>query len=175
MRSPSSLSFLRPWSRREAGTHLPCGGTEIDFDHRGFDGDCDVDSDVAHEGIGHPSRSRWHWSRGNFRFRNHSVQDCGRPWDQQRGSASDRVGSGIRESTAIATTVFTLRRLCLGLGHSRCRISFSMRESVGRIAFGNSYTVPISDSSRSSFYSEPFWGDRERCYRECGGSAIWQK
>ncbi len=52
--------------RREAGTHLPCGGVEIDFNHRGFDGDCDVDSDAAHEGIGHPARSRRHWSGGDF-------------------------------------------------------------------------------------------------------------
>jgi PST family polysaccharide transporter len=46
------------------------------------------------------------------------------------------VGSG--NQSVIATTVFTLRRLCLALGIVGAASLFLMRESVGRIAFGNS-------------------------------------
>jgi enterobacterial common antigen flippase len=45
------------------------------------------------------------------------------------------VGSGSQP--LIATTVFTLRRLCLVLGIIGAATLFLLRESVGRVAFGN--------------------------------------
>ena len=56
------------------------------------------------------------------------------------GRSPDRVRSRLRGQTTIATTVFTLRRVCLILGIVGAAVLFLLREQVSKLTFGTLIT-----------------------------------
>ena len=140
--------------RRASGNHLPCRGVEIDVNHWGLDGDCDVDSDLEDQGVGNPARSTGIGLEAIFGSVVTLSKTASTSGSAVRGSVRLRRRR-IRKPKVIATTVFTLRRVCLALGIVGAAALFLYVNLLVTLRLGMPNMVPISDFSRSSCCSEP--------------------